>query len=69
MATVYDDDGTFNTNSAAMENGKRYDLDDLVHDYFSAKASDLNNEGAEAQVEFLIEHGVLEPGTTVIEED
>ena len=33
-------------------------LDDLVHDLVSGKASDINNGGIEAQVEYIFdEHG------------
>lgn len=34
------------------------DLDDLVHDLASGVASDVNNEGLESQVEWLLEHGM-----------
>lgn len=32
-------------------------LDDLVHDAFSSMASNLNNEGREAQISWLVKNG------------
>lgn len=34
-------------------------LDSLVHDYLSCNASDLNNQGPDEQIQFLIEHKVI----------
>lgn len=34
-------------------------LDDLVHESFNSMASDLNNEGTEAQVKHLIDSGAF----------
>jgi len=30
-------------------------LDEMVHDVFSGKASDINNQGEDSQIEFLAE--------------
>jgi hypothetical protein len=35
-------------------------LDDLVHDLKSEEASEINNNGPEAQVEFLLDAGMTE---------
>ena len=43
-------------------------LDDIVHDLKSAEASDLNNQGAAAQIDYIIEQYGVEKGLAVIEE-
>jgi hypothetical protein len=43
-------------------------LDDIVHDMKSAEASDINNGGAKAQVEYIIESLGEEAGIKKIEE-
>lgn len=38
------------------------DLDEIIHEVASQKASDINNSGLEGQVEFLISNGWTEEG-------
>ena len=35
-------------------------MDDLIHDIFGRRASDLNNQGAEEQVAFLLYNGIFD---------
>lgn len=42
---------------AREDEGSFIVLDDLVHDAFAAMASNVNNEGDEAQVDWLLANG------------
>ena len=42
-----------------MEQYTQGQLDEMVLDYFMGKASDLNDEGVEAQIHFLANQGII----------
>jgi hypothetical protein len=43
-------------------------LDDIVHDLKAAEASSINNDGARAQIEYILEQYGPEKGLAKIEE-
>lgn len=53
---------------AQLADGCWASLDDIVHDLKDAEASNLNNEGAEAQINYIIEQYGEEKALTIIEE-
>lgn len=46
------------TREDLLEHLQSEDLDDLVHDMKAGEASNINNSGVEAQVEYLLECGM-----------
>lgn len=42
-------------------------LDEIVHEVLSIQASNINNSGVRAQVEFLIEEGIYEDSDQVLD--
>lgn len=45
------------SSAVSLSSTKQDALDDLVHDVFSARASDVNNLGSEEQIRFLLKYG------------